>query len=153
MCKIRQIGVMQSMWRLWSVLYVLLVGYVVFFAGRRPAFGWNPNNAKLRLTPFTTKWFLYSHGYDVSSLYLDILGNIVMFVPYALFLFMVFHVRNYLLIIASAMLFSIAIETIQYFTSVGFADIDDVIFNTLGAVLGVIIIDGVRMVEKQKLNT
>lgn len=148
MCKKRQVvRIMQYIWRLWSALYVALVGYVVFFAGRRPTFDWNPKKSNLRLTPFTMKWFLYTHGYDVSSIYLDVLGNIVMFVPFALFLFIVFHVRNYVLIIGSAMLSSIAIETIQYFTSVGFADIDDVIFNTLGAILGIIIIGGIKTVE------
>lgn len=135
---------MTWLWRIWSLLYFILLGYVVFFAGRRPAFHWNPKESQFRFTPFTMKWYLYTHANNISSVYVDIMGNIVMFVPYTLFLYIVFGVRNYWLMMSSAFLLSVGIETIQYFTGVGYADIDDVIFNTFGALLGVLVIDGVK---------
>lgn len=99
-----------------------------------------------RLEPFTLKWYLYRHGQDVSSVYLDVIGNIVMFVPVSLFLFVVFGFRRFDYILLFGFLLSVAIEVTQYITGVGFPDIDDVIFNTFGAVLGILIIRGIDRV-------
>ncbi|GAA4779596.1 hypothetical protein GCM10023231_02930 [Olivibacter ginsenosidimutans] len=135
---------MNRLWKLWSLLYFVILLYVVFFARRRPYPTWNPRQWHFRWIPFETKWHLYTQGYEVSGIYLDILGNIIMFTPLPLFLFIVFGVRNYWKLLSSAFLFSTVIETIQYVTNIGFADIDDIIFNTIGGLLGVLIIDGVK---------
>ncbi len=79
-----------------------------------------------------------------------------MFVPYALFLYIIFGVRNSLFIVGSACIISMSIETIQHFFAIGKPDIDDVIFNTLGAVLGVVVIWGIKETaqwEKMGKNT
>lgn len=141
---------MMLLWKIWSVFYFIILFYVVFFASRRPSPSFHNDRKLPMLTPFKTKWFLYQHMHDVSQLYLDIVGNIIMFVPYALFLHIVFHVRNYWFIIGTGFLLSLLIETTQYFTGIGQADVDDLIFNTLGALLGVLIIDGIRISTKFK---
>jgi len=135
---------MRGLWKLWSLLYFLLLIYVVFFARRRPQPSWNPKQWSFHWIPFQEKWQLYTHSHDVSGVYLDIVGNIIMFAPLPLFLYIVFSVRRYSILLTSAFVLSLCIETVQYVTGIGFADVDDIIFNTLGGALGVLLIDGIR---------
>lgn len=127
-------------------LYFSTLLYVVFFSGRRPSASLGAHHIQPRLEPFSMKWYLYRHGHDISSVYLDVIGNIVMFVPFSLFLFIVFGLRKPSYILLLGFLLSVAIEITQYITGVGFPDIDDLIFNTFGAVLGVLIIKGIKRV-------
>lgn len=58
--------------------------------------------------------------------------NIVLFIPFGL----LFPLRKWKIVLLSALLFSISIESIQYFMGLGLCELDDVICNTIGAMLG-----------------
>ncbi|MDX3912845.1 VanZ family protein [Olivibacter sp. EAT-5] len=137
---------MKWIWRVWCVLYFFILLYVVFFASRRPSPMWGRHLEDLRIVPFRTKWYLYTHMRDLSNVYLDVIGNIVMFTPLSLFLYIVFGIKHYGKILFLGFFLSFCIEAGQYFMGVGVPDVDDLIFNTFGVLLGVIIIDGVRRV-------
>jgi len=134
-------------WLISCPVYFFTLFYVVFFSGRRPKASLGYHAVKPRLEPFTSKWYLYTHGFDVSSIYLDVVGNVVMFVPYTLFLYIVFRFYRLRYILLSAFLLSVGIEVTQYVTGVGFPDIDDVIFNSFGAFLAILIIKGLDNVN------
>lgn len=87
---------------------------------------------------------MYTHVKDVSSVYLDVIGNVIMFTPLPLFLYIVFGVKRYTWMLVIGFFLSLSIEVIQYLTGVGVTDIDDLLFNTFGVVLGVLIIDGIK---------
>lgn len=73
------------------------------------------------------------------DIYKEVLLNIVLFFPVGLTLpFVLFKFAKHPIIISiiSSMCFSLSIEIIQYLFSYGYAEIDDVIFNTLGVVIG-----------------
>lgn len=141
-CEKMNKNIRKGLWKIWSLLYFMLLFYVVFLARRRPSPTLLPANREWKWVPFRSKWELYTHGHNVSAIYLDIIGNIILFAPLPIFLYLVFKVKNYTYLLAAAFLLSLGIETIQYFTGIGFADIDDIIFNTLGGLLGIILIDG-----------
>lgn len=145
-------NLMKWFWICSCPLYFSTLFYVVFFSGRRPSASLGAHHVLPRLEPFTMKWYLYKHVQDVSSVYLDVIGNIVMFVPLSLFLFIVFGFRRFGYILLLGFLLSLAIEITQYITGVGFPDIDDVIFNTFGTVLGVLIIKGIESVVLTDLH-
>lgn len=95
--------------------------------------------------PLVRKWEMWQKNANLDALYLDAMGNIVMFVPLSLVLYVVFRVRNLYLILLLGFLSSLSIETIQYIFHIGVTDIDDLIFNTLGALIGVLIIAALRI--------
>lgn len=64
---------------------------------------------------------------------INILGNIVIFVPLGVY-FTLFNRRKTVLWI---FLFSVIVEIIQYVFKIGIGDIDDVILNVLGGVIGI----------------
>ncbi len=63
--------------------------------------------------------------------------NILLFIPFG-FLFPVIrrNFRRWKQVLASGLIFSIAIETVQYLTKRGYLQTDDIIMNTLGTLLG-----------------
>lgn len=65
----------------------------------------------------------------------NILGNVALFVPLGLFVFLALDGGSVLRATACGVLLSVTIETLQLFTGRA-ADIDDVLLNTLGALVG-----------------
>ncbi|KAB1503904.1 VanZ family protein [Corynebacterium sp. 320] len=66
-------------------------------------------------------------------------GNILLFLPLG-FLLMNLHRRSSLRVVALiGLAISLSIETLQYIFALGYSDIDDVLFNTLGAVCGALL--------------
>lgn len=67
-----------------------------------------------------------------------VIENILMFLPYGILLPMLIKRlwHNGWLCIISAMMLSILLEAAQYMTSRGFCQLDDVVMNTIGAVIG-----------------
>jgi VanZ like protein len=74
-----------------------------------------------------------------------IIGNILLFVPWGFLMFISLYgldratVQTYILTILLGFTFSVGIEAWQYFLPSRVADINDVIWNTSGTVLGAIL--------------
>ena len=67
----------------------------------------------------------------------NVVGNVLLFVPLGFLIPLLFKKKNKIFNIALYGFYaSLAIEFIQLFTPINLTDIDDIIFNTLGAVLG-----------------
>lgn len=66
--------------------------------------------------------------------------NIIMFFPFGFLLPMVVRLfRHWYVSVFSAILFSIGIEVIQYMTECGYCQLEDVVMNGLGAVIGFVL--------------
>ena len=65
---------------------------------------------------------------------------------------MIFPNSSGLRAIILAFMLSLFYETIQYVLTIGFPDITDVIDNTVGAIIGVIIINSVSLIFREKLR-
>jgi glycopeptide antibiotics resistance protein len=76
---------------------------------------------------------------EVFNFLSNVLGNIFLFIPFSIILFSVFNVKNSNSVLLSAFLLSVSIEMLQYLFRIGVADIDDVLLNTLGAGIGILI--------------
>ncbi|MCR5006462.1 MAG: VanZ family protein [Clostridiales bacterium] len=122
------------------LLYLGVLAYILFFLEVRDGTYHNVN-----LVPFKTIRMLYTYYFkfhEFTSWYwiANIYGNIALLAPFGLLLPLVCHRRMaFWSILLLAALFSIAIEACQYLTLVGEADIDDVILNVFGALLGYIV--------------
>ena len=63
----------------------------------------------------------------------DVLKNIWLFIPFGAILFQLYPKKNILIV---PIILSIAIESIQYFMSIGYCELDDIISNSLGGWIG-----------------
>ncbi|WP_082220411.1 VanZ family protein [Domibacillus robiginosus] len=83
-----------------------------------------------------TKLFYSIYSELSNGSYLNIVGNIVLFLPYGLALGLIFTRGRLIKVGASGAIFSVVIELIQLFVPNRWTDIDDVLLNTFGSLLG-----------------
>ena len=88
----------------------------------------------LRLIEMSPNFALIRHAF------INLLGNIVMFIPLGLLLPAVWKASRKTLIFIPAVVGSVClVEAVQLFTLLGSCDVDDLIFNVIGALLGFIL--------------
>lgn len=119
-------------------IYLVALIYFVFFAeeyGRtEPASEFCYN-----LVPFQEirRYIEYRAMIGIPSVILNLVGNIVAFVPFGFLLPMISpKERRAGMIFLLALELSLMIEVVQLFSHVGSFDVDDLILNTAGGLLG-----------------
>jgi glycopeptide antibiotics resistance protein len=76
-------------------------------------------------------------GLSHFDFYYQSLGNVAWFVPFGMLLPLMLRTKHKAVhVIFWGILLSLFIETMQFYMHTGIADIDDVIFNTTGALIG-----------------
>ena len=116
----------------------------------------------LNLVPFVGMYNILFHSVEITVPIRNLGFNILLFVPFGLFLSIK---KSYLRktlknVVISGLLFSIMIEILQYAFPMGrSADVDDVILNTIGTLLGYIVwevlsvrFSGLVMEEQRKMD-
>ncbi|WP_127496711.1 VanZ family protein [Paenibacillus glycanilyticus] len=117
------------------ILYSLIMIKLLFI--RDSSYRWPVYN--YNLVPFhTIKSLIYHrHAYNTDAWVKNLFGNIVLFIPLGVCLPLLsrslFHAARSL---AAIILILFLVESIQLVTRVGSFDVDDIILNTLGAVIG-----------------
>jgi len=117
------------------------MGYVVFFTAQRQIFKFTDALSLLNVVPVINKInefqkFKSTDHKEIMNYTLNLLGNIVLFIPYSLIMVFVFNVYKKLTVILTAFFLSVLIETLQFILQLGVADIDDVLLNVAGAFTG-----------------
>lgn len=114
--------------------FVFFLLYLLFFA----MLSRTPGEYTVNLIPFSS-YYRYFFGNNPEAFRTNT-ANLAVFYPLGLILSDMFQRNKKKKIIISLIAFglSASIETVQYIFSIGYTEIDDIIHNTLGAVLGVI---------------
>ncbi len=125
-------------WILFFVYLALLV-YLLFFSetyGRRVS----PDRVyRYNLQPFQEirRFILYWRQLGFGAALTNLGGNIVGFLPFGFFLpALCVRLQRLVPVLALGFSLSLAVELIQLVTRVGIFDVDDLILNTLGVLLG-----------------
>ncbi len=121
------------------IIYIAFLFYFLFFSenyGRTNTAG----GYRYNLVPFAEikRYIIYHRSFKMSQVVINLLGNIVAFMPMGFF-FSCFINRKVLTVTICGALSSILVELIQLITMVGSFDVDDIILNTFGVFLGCII--------------
>jgi len=88
----------------------------------------------LNLIPFRTILTILTSG-NKYSIFINILGNFIIYMPLSFFLMELFHVKDFKRHTLVSLLIIVITEVLQYVTRSGVADIDDVILCTLGMII------------------
>ncbi|WP_317048698.1 VanZ family protein [Chryseobacterium indoltheticum] len=112
--------------------YTIFLLYLMFFGMGR----FQNEDHIVRIKPIiSTVWFIQEtiSWFDIIKI---VLGNVVMFIPFG-FLGWIFpklnNLKNLIITFVSAI---VIVEALQYFSRLGVFDVDDVILNTFGVLLG-----------------
>lgn len=119
-------------------VYIILLIYFLFFAestGR--TFEGRSYHYNLVLFKEIKRFIVYRHSLGATAVALNLLGNIAAFIPFGMLL-PVFHrrFRSLLYMTLLTLEFSLAVELLQLVTKVGSFDVDDLLLNTIGGMLG-----------------
>lgn len=118
------------------VIYILFLCYIFFFR--------NSNFASRQLVsynfiPFKSiaEYIIRYHRMNFNIWFLNLFGNILVFVPFGFFAPYLFRkLNNKLTVFTTILLASISVELLQILLKTGTFDVDDIFLNILGGLLG-----------------
>lgn len=118
------------------VLYILFVFYFLIFSdwygrtGERQDYRYN-----IVLFQEIKRFWKYRQQLGIVS-FTNLFGNIAIFVPFGFFMPMASRYRSFWATTMNSFGLSLCVETFQLFTKVGSFDVDDLLLNTLGGIIG-----------------
>lgn len=123
------------------ICFTIYMALLVYFLLLSDGFGRGDGyeNYRYNLVPFLEiKRFIKYYEYiDFPSVVINLLGNIVAFMPFgALIRWVVNRKIRWYQATAYTFLFSLCVELLQLVAKVGVFDVDDLILNTLGGLMG-----------------
>ena len=118
------------------IIYMVALVYFLFFSeqmGRVPS-----DEYKYSLKPFKEirRYLTYIDQLGLWYVFLNLAGNVMAFVPFGFVLPVITRYRKFYQVFFLSMEFSLVVEIIQLVSKVGSFDVDDILLNTLGGVLG-----------------
>ena len=123
------------------IIYLMILAYVCFFSedyGRTEI----QNIYQYNLIPFKeiTRFYTYRELVGIEAFMLNLLGNVIAFIPFG-FMIPIVSLKNrvFFRTVGLTFLLSLFIECIQLIARVGSFDVDDLMLNTLGGIIGHII--------------
>lgn len=121
-------------------LYIVLLSYFLFFSeryGREIVM--KEYHYNLELFKEINRFILYRKQLGIESFIVNILGNVLAFAPFGFLLPALSEkYRNFITTTFLSLFFSLCIETTQLLLKVGIFDVDDILMNTIGGMLGYI---------------
>ena len=100
----------------------------------------------------TVFWSYQAIADGRSDLIMEIVWNIVLFVPVGFLINYIIPIKYFWISIISGLLLSAGIETLQLVLHRGFFEFDDMIHNTIGAILGIVVFALVSLVWKRLIS-
>jgi glycopeptide antibiotics resistance protein len=119
-------------------VYLFLLTYLTFFSSH---YGRGIGLRGINIVPFSTIMQYLSREMGIHSIMVNLAGNIVAFMPMGFLLPLAFKgMKKFSRVITVSIFATVLIETLQYLTSSGISDVDDIILNLLGSVLGYLLL-------------
>ena len=126
-----------------KVLFVLYIAFLVYFLlfsdwygreGVSPEYRYN-----LILCKEIKRFIVYREELGAFTVFTNLFGNILIFMPYGFFIPMASRRRGFLKTTFLSFALSFGVELFQLLTRVGSFDVDDLFLNTLGGAAGYIL--------------
>ena len=123
------------------LMYLCLLAYFMFFS---ESFGRTDTDRgyAYNLVPLKeiTRYFRYYRTLGMPLFLINIVGNMVAFMPFGFFLPIISRRnRKWYNTVSFGLIFSLILETLQLIFKVGSFDVDDMLLNTVGAGLGFLV--------------
>ncbi|MBP6576876.1 MAG: VanZ family protein [Chryseobacterium sp.] len=124
--------IFRNSYRILIPFYTIFLLYLMFFGFERTQYDFNI----VRLLPMISTADFVMKTVDWKTIIINVFGNIIMFTPFG-FLGIIFpKLNDFKTLIINFLSAIIIIESLQYFTRLGVFDIDDIILNTIGVLIG-----------------
>lgn len=120
------------------ISYMALLIYMLFLSDGRCVM----STYRYNLEPFKEiiRFVKYRHVVGYSAFIINVIGNIVAFMPFGFFIPQIATKRTgFFKVLCLTFIFTLSVETIQLISKLGRFDIDDIILNTIGGIFGYIL--------------
>lgn len=137
------------------IVYLAMLCYFLFFAESLDRnFADRSYHYNLIFFKEIKRFWQYRKALDPWAVMLNLVGNVVAFIPFGMFLPVLFsRCRNFFLTLLFSLEFSLCVEIIQLVFKVGILDVDDIVLNTVGGCIGYILFLLVRLVWRKGNET
>lgn len=131
------------------IIYLINLTYQLFL---NPALRHVKVVSSVNISPLKTIFLYYTaytrHTLPIKNIILNMIGNVMLFMPFGYFIYVLFKpMRSFLPYFLFFLFMIIGVEVIQYVWKVGSADIDDIILNMSG-VLSLYIVLKIPFIKK-----
>lgn len=145
------------------ILFVIYIGLLIYFLFLSEEYGRTAFDQRIyryNLKPFQEikRFWIYRDKVGNWAAFLNLGGNVIGFLPFGFFLPVLSkkkRMRNGWLVTILGFLLSLTVETIQLIFKVGCFDVDDLMLNTVGVILGYLaffVCNGIRrMIYEKKI--
>lgn len=124
--------------RILFAVYVLLVIYFLFFAettGR--TISDRTYHYNLILFKEIKRFIVYRQQLGMFAVTANLLGNVLIFLPFGMLVpFLTKRFKKFWSVVLLTFELSVLVELVQLVTKVGSCDVDDILLNTIGGMLG-----------------
>ena len=128
---------------LWKVLFIAYIIFLFYFLLLSDWYGRSGEmydyHYNLVLFKEIKRFWLYREKLGMYAVFTNIGGNILIFVPFGFILPMAKKYHSFFNTVFCTLGFSFFVESFQLITKVGCFDVDDLLLNTIGGILGYII--------------
>lgn len=125
------------------IVYIAVTLYLLFFAGEmgrshlKERYTYNLELFK-EITRFISWAKVSKAGFN--AMLVNVVGNVVCFIPFGILLPLnVRRLDRFVSVMMITFIFSLLIESVQLITRTGSFDVDDILLNTFGGIIGYII--------------
>ena len=126
-----------------KVLFVFYIFFLLYFLIFSDWYGRTDISREYRynlvLFKEIKRFIEYREELGAFAVFTNLFGNILIFMPYGFFISMASRSRGFFMTLFYSFGLSLCVETFQILTKVGSFDVDDLLLNTLGGVLGYIL--------------
>lgn len=121
------------------IIYLVMMVYFLFFSeqmGRVPG-----NQYRYNLVPFAEikRYLSYRNKIGGFHVMLNLLGNVVCFIPFGFVIPILTRKQTALRMFLLGMSASVLVELLQLVSMLGTFDVDDIILNTFGVLIGYVL--------------
>jgi len=137
-------------------LYVVSLASLLFVRVASPVGGYSairPNFRSVNLVPFRQITEYLSGGMPKSVAFINLIGNVVVFIPLGVYLALFGKDKGIPINLLFVFLISVSVEALQYAFACGASDIDDVLLNCLGGMIGILIHKALLLLLKSRERT
>lgn len=126
-----------------KVLFVLYLAFIFYFLLLSDWYGrtgeMREYHYNLILFREIKRFWIYRRELGMFAVLSNLLGNVLIFVPFGFFMPLASRYRSFFVTTFYGFGLSLCVETFQLLTKVGSFDVDDLLLNTIGGILGYIL--------------
>lgn len=116
-------------------IYVIIISWIIVFK-MQFSFDSLPYIRSINLIPFGESVIVNGKIY-----FGEIINNLIVFIPVGLYMGMIWKDKKILKKVVPILSLTLIFECLQYILHVGASDITDIIMNTLGGIIGILVIN------------